>query len=119
MALVVKNLPADAGDVREASLIPGSGRSQGMAAHSIVLAWRIPWTEEPGGLQVHRVAKSQTRLKRLSTHARPPSSWRRSWRGCDRWLTCLLALGHLEAPSPVLLWKVLSALVPTVAPIFK
>ena len=28
------------------------------ATHSIVLAWRIPWTEEPGGL--HRVAKSQT-----------------------------------------------------------
>ena len=35
------------------SSIPGSGRSlgEGMAAHSSVLAWRIPWTEEPGGLQ--------------------------------------------------------------------
>ena len=30
---------------------------KGMAAHSSLLAWRIPWTEEPGGLQsiVHRV----------------------------------------------------------------
>ena len=35
------------------SLIPGSGRSsgEGMANHSSILAWRIPWTEEPGRLQ--------------------------------------------------------------------
>ena len=38
------------------------------AAHSSILAWRIPWTEEPGGL-VHRVTKSWTPLKQLSTHA--------------------------------------------------
>ena len=38
-----------------------------MAAHSSILAWRVPWTEEPGGLQSKRVAKSQSRL---STHAR-------------------------------------------------
>ena len=33
--------------------VPGSGRSleKGMGAHSSILAWRIPWTEEPGGLQ--------------------------------------------------------------------
>ena len=33
--------------------IPGSGRSprEGMATHSSIPAWRIPWTEEPGGLQ--------------------------------------------------------------------
>ena len=32
-----------------------------MATHSSVLAWRIPWTEEPGGLHtVHEVAKSRT-----------------------------------------------------------
>ena len=41
-----------------------------MEMHSSILAWRIPWTEEPGGLAtVHRVAKSQTRLKQLSTHS--------------------------------------------------
>ena len=39
-----------------------------MAAHSSILDWRIPWTEEPGGLQVHRVAKSRTQLKQFSTH---------------------------------------------------
>ena len=35
------------------SSIPGLGRllEEGMASHSSILAWRIPWTEEPGGLQ--------------------------------------------------------------------
>ena len=41
---------------------------EGMATHSSFLAWRTPWTEEPGGLQVHRVTKSWTRLKQLSMH---------------------------------------------------
>ena len=35
---------------------------KGMATHSSVLAWRIPWTEGPGGLQVHRVTESGTQL---------------------------------------------------------
>ena len=49
--LLVKNPPANVGDLREAGLIPGSGRSleKGMAPHSRSLAWRIPWTEKPGG----------------------------------------------------------------------
>ena len=49
---MVKNLPANAGDVRDSGLIPGLGRSmeKGMATHSGILAWRIPWTEEPGRL---------------------------------------------------------------------
>ena len=52
VALVVKNLLAMAGDVRDTGFIPGSGRSleEDMATHSSILAWRIPWTEEPGGL---------------------------------------------------------------------
>ena len=33
-----------------------------MATHSSILAWRIPWTEEPGGLQSMGLQKSQTRL---------------------------------------------------------
>ena len=36
---------------------------KGMATHSSNLAWRIPWTEESGWATVHRVTKSQTRLK--------------------------------------------------------
>ena len=52
--LSVKNPPAmqetHAGDT---DLIPGLGRSSGkeMANHSSILAWKIPWTGEPGGLQ--------------------------------------------------------------------
>ena len=44
VALVIKNPPANA-DVREAHSIPGAGR----ATLSSILAWRIPWTEEPEG----------------------------------------------------------------------
>ena len=54
MALVVKNPLANAGDTRETSLIPGSGRTPGkkeMTTHSSILAWKIPCTEEPQGLQ--------------------------------------------------------------------
>ena len=53
VALVVKNLPANAGDVKEACLVPGSGRplKEGRATHSSILAWRIPSTEESGRLQ--------------------------------------------------------------------
>ena len=40
-----------------------------MATHSSIVAWRTPWTEEPGGLQSHRVIKSGTGLKWLSMHA--------------------------------------------------
>ena len=40
-----------------------------MATHSSIPAWRVPWTEEPGGLHtVHRVTNSWTQLKGLSTH---------------------------------------------------
>ena len=51
--LVVKNLPASAGDARDMGSIPGLGRSPGvgMVTHSSTLAWKIPWTEEPGGPQ--------------------------------------------------------------------
>ena len=40
-------------NARDLGSIPGLGRSleKGKAIHSSILAWRIPWTEEPGGLQ--------------------------------------------------------------------
>ena len=49
---VVKNSPANAGEVRDSGSSLGSGRSleKEMATHSSILSWRIPWTEEPGGL---------------------------------------------------------------------
>ena len=102
VVLVVKNLPANAGDKRNTDLIPASvflpGKSHGcrnlvgyipwshkesdtterlhfdfhfqedhleeaMATHSGIPAWRMPWIEEPGGLQSMGVAQSWTRLK--------------------------------------------------------
>ena len=40
-----------------------------MATHSSIFAWKIPWTEEPGGLQSMQVTKSWTGLKQLAgTH---------------------------------------------------
>ena len=49
---MLKNLPANAGDVREAGSAAELGRSPGedTATHSSILAWRIPWTGEPGRL---------------------------------------------------------------------
>ena len=50
---MVKNLPAKAEDVRNAvqSLGQEDPLEKGMATHSSILAWRILWTEEPGGIQ--------------------------------------------------------------------
>ena len=58
---VIKNVPANAGDARDEGLIPGLGRSPGeeIATHSSILAWKIPWIEEPGGLQ-SMASQSQT-----------------------------------------------------------
>ena len=42
-----------------------------MATHSSILAWRIPWTEEPGGAPVHRVARRKLNtLRQLNTQTR-------------------------------------------------
>ena len=56
---MVKTLLASAEDV---DLIPGLGRfpGEGNGNHSSILAWKIPWTEEPGGLQSMGLQKSQT-----------------------------------------------------------
>ena len=52
VTVVVKNPPANAGDIRDADSIPRSGRSPGggETTHSSSLAWKIPRTEEPYGL---------------------------------------------------------------------
>ena len=60
---MVKNLPANAGDVRDVGSVLRSedALKEEMAAHSSILARRLPWTEEPGGLHtVHGVAKNRT-----------------------------------------------------------
>ena len=57
---MVKNLPANAGDASDQDLIPTSRRSPGVGNGNplSILAWEIPWAEEPG----HRVTKSRTFL---------------------------------------------------------
>ena len=91
---MVKNPPANAGESRDKGSILGweDPLEKGTATHSSILAWRIPWTEEPGGLQSigsQRVGHnwSWTQLKQLSMHAQtldrvlaksrplPPFSW--------------------------------------------
>ena len=57
MALGVKNLSTNAGDLRDMGSIPGSERSPA-GSHSSIFAWRIPCTE--GQATVHRVAESDT-----------------------------------------------------------
>ena len=49
---VVSNLPANAGDVKEEGSIPGKGGNPGVRnGNPLQVAWNVPWTEEPGGLQ--------------------------------------------------------------------
>ena len=50
---VVKNLPVNAGDTGDEGLITGweDPLEQDMATDSSILAWKMPWTEEPGGQQ--------------------------------------------------------------------
>ena len=89
MLVVTNRLP-----MQETQEIRSLGREdpleEEMAAHSSVLAWRIPWTEEPGGLQSVGSQESRTRLKRLSTRAEGQSlvdgcSWRLRSRILSAW----------------------------------
>ena len=59
---MVKNLSAMQ-ETQVLSLGREEPLEEGMASHSRILAWRIPWTEEPGQATVHRVTKSQTPIK--------------------------------------------------------
>ena len=71
MVLVVKNLLANEGDVRDMGFIPGSGRSPG-GGHGHLLQYSYlenPLDSGAWWATVHRVEKSQTQLKRLSLQA--------------------------------------------------
>ena len=90
--LVVKNPPANAGD---AGLIPGqeSPLEKEMAAHSSILAWKIPWTEETARLpsmvpqshlteHMHGRCHVSMAMKKKKRH----HSWSRLW---FKWACCL------------------------------
>ena len=70
MALMVNNPPAmqETEETRVPSLGQEDPLEEGMAIHSRIFVWRIPWMEKPSGATVHRIAKSQKLLKRLSMH---------------------------------------------------
>ena len=56
---MVKKLPSGAGDlgIKVRSLGQGDPLEKEVAAHSSIAAWRIPWAEEPGGLQSMRLQR--------------------------------------------------------------
>ena len=70
VVLVVKNLSANAGDIRDVGLIPGSGRSSGEGNHNPLQYSYLENPMDRGAwwATVYRIAKSWTRLKQLNTH---------------------------------------------------
>ena len=95
MALVVKNPPANTGDIRDMGSVPGSEDpiEEGMAAHCSILAWRIPWTKGLGRLQSivsQRIGHNWSNLRRRQWHPTPvllpgkSHGWR-SLEGCSPW----------------------------------
>ena len=64
-----------------------------MATHSSILAWRIPWTEEPGGLEPMRFAKCQTQLSKYAHYCQDEGHADFAWR-------------RLQSPTePILFWS--------------
>ena len=71
VALEVKNPPANAGEeTRVQSLGREDPLEEILATHSSILAWRIPWTEEPGGLQSLGCKEPYTTVTHTHTHPR-------------------------------------------------
>ena len=65
VAQMVKSLPARQREAQVRSLGGEDPLEQGMATHSSLLAWEIPWIEEAGGIQsVYRVTKESNRMQR-------------------------------------------------------
>ena len=89
VALVVKNLPGNAGDPRDADLIPGSGRSPGIehGTHFSNFTWEIPRTEEPGEPQ----SVGSQRVERAHTHTHTHIM---NKRGCRT-----TRVGHIQAAT--------------------
>ena len=80
-----KESACNAGDKGDTGLIPGSGRSlqEEMAAHSSILAWRTPWTEEPLGSQRVKYDWAIEHITHMSLHFSSPL------------LLLIMEMGHL------------------------
>ena len=81
VVLVVKNPPTNAGDLRDAVSIPGSGRSpgEGNGNHSSILAWETPWTEEPQFSSVQLLSPVQLFATPWTAAHQPSLSTTNSW----------------------------------------
>ena len=116
---MIKNPPANAEDVRDEGSVPSreDPLEEGTATHCRILAWRIPWTEEPGGLQSirsHRIGHYWGNL--AYTHGRIPF---RERKGSYRWRVSQLGSRH-HAPqiNLSLLWGVESSFSPSASKCF-
>ena len=71
---MAKKPPARAGDIRDAALIPRSGipLRRAWQPTSRVIAWKIPWTEEPGGLSPQGHKESDRTEATACMHRRQP-----------------------------------------------
>ena len=101
MVLVVKDLPANAGDIRDAGSIPGSGRSTG-GGHGNSLQYScLENPRDRGAWQsiVHGIAKSWTRLKWLSTHTQPGTRTSAS----EKWGRVSLLFHQSDAEAKIIL----------------
>ena len=105
VALVVKNLPANAGDIRNMGLIPGSERSPG-GGHGNPLQCSClenPMDKGAWRAAVHRITKSQTQLKQLGMHTHTSFNTAQFQVTVDDQLrqhsnmTCPACLSHLHA----------------------
>ena len=89
VALVVKNSPANAGDLRDVDLTPSQEDplEESMATHSSILAWRIPWREEPCRLQsigLQRVKQDWSDWARTHILFAASACWEMNFKRCRK-----------------------------------
>ena len=73
---------------------------EGIATHPSILAWRIPWTEEPGWLQAIG-SQSWIRLKGLSTHMRSMQHRGDAGAPCRAaWVVCVIGVRGQQVGTP-------------------
>jgi len=105
LVLVVKNLPANAGELGDVDFSPGSGRSHG-EGHGNPLQYSClenPMDRGAWQATVHRIAKSWTQLKQLSTHAHTQRNNGRVNKNISS-PTSLLALKYNHTFSSLTIW---------------
>ena len=98
---MVENLSANAGDMRRGFNPWEDSLTEEMATHSSILAWRIPWTEKPGGLQSMGDKETQT-TKGSKCHSREQGSGDSEAEASRRRERCLQ---HVTGARTVQAWR--------------